>query len=99
MKINDRRIARQVVFFFCNVCASPEAKEIMIKGDWMPFTVQMMREFPNEDGVRGEIIWDNDRCFTDSAEHCSLLADSGFLEEVVNIMSESNNLDPNGAEA
>mmetsp|Transcript_103681 Transcript_103681/g.231534 ORF Transcript_103681/g.231534 Transcript_103681/m.231534 type:complete len:357 (+) Transcript_103681:59-1129(+) len=98
LKTNNRALAHSAVFFFCNVCASPDAKEIMIKSDWIPFTVQMMREFPNEGGIRGEIIWDNDRCFADSAEHCNLLADEGFFEEVVKIMQETNNVDPDGAE-
>jgi len=98
LKTNDRSVARSAVFFFCNVCASPDAKKIMIKSDWIPFTVQMMREFPNEGGIRGEIIWDNDRCFADSAEHCNLLADEGFFEEVVRIMQETNHVDPDGAE-
>merc|ERR1711879_150283 len=71
-----------------------------IEQGWIPLSVQILRHYPNELGVRGEVMWDNNQCFANSAEHCSLLADAGFFEEAVKLMREITNIpDPDGSTA
>lgn len=80
---NDSALQTYVQCFYSTQCWHEEALSKMRKNGYIRRSVQSMRDYPKQEGLRGEVVFVVDVCPFQTDEDFAAMEASGLIEEVV----------------
>jgi len=76
--------------FFSTQCPTPEENTAaMVRGGYIPFSVQVMKDFPRAP-ARGEAVFVLNMCFARNATHLAAMVDAGIIKETIKVLNDGS---------